>query len=100
MFPFEYDRPTQQERVIDALSHSNRTKILAGGTNLAGSMTTASVVPAVQAAATQLKAKLQGRSANFDSNAGVIIEAVAESNRTKCSSRRLQHIPSVRCLRR
>jgi len=77
MFPFEYDRPTQQERVIDALSHSNRTKILAGGTNLAGSMTTASVVPAVQAAATQLKAKLQGRSANFDSNAGVIIEAVA-----------------------
>ena len=34
MFPFEYDRPTQQERVIDALSHSNRTKILAGGTNL------------------------------------------------------------------
>jgi len=34
MFPFEYDRPTQQEKVIDTLSHSNRTKILAGGTNL------------------------------------------------------------------
>lgn len=34
MFPFEYDRPTRQEKVIDALSHSNRTKILAGGTNL------------------------------------------------------------------
>jgi len=34
MLPFEYDRPTQQEKVIDALSHSHRTKILAGGTNL------------------------------------------------------------------
>ena len=34
MFPFEYDRPTEQAKVIDVLSHSNRTKILAGGTNL------------------------------------------------------------------
>src|SRR5436190_6103117 len=34
MFPFEYERPTQQEKVVDALSHSNRTKSLAGGTNL------------------------------------------------------------------
>jgi xanthine dehydrogenase YagS FAD-binding subunit len=34
MVPFEYDRPTEKEKVIDALSHSNRTKILAGGTNL------------------------------------------------------------------
>src|SRR5678816_3598231 len=34
MFPFEYDRPTEHAKVIDVLSHSNRTKILAGGTNL------------------------------------------------------------------
>jgi xanthine dehydrogenase YagR molybdenum-binding subunit len=44
----------------------------------AGSMTTASVAPAVQAAATQLKAKLQARNAGSDSNPSEVIEAVAK----------------------